>query len=343
MRPGANDRVFLGRNDLKDELARRIYSTQQMPLFLIQGQRRVGKTSLLNFLEPLLGIGFKVVYQDLQDSRILSVQTWLSDLQERINRKLNLAVATDADKEFINCDWLTAWQRFETWIKSLPPDTRYKLILAFDEYEELHNLFQANPEQGARLLTAMRSFSQHQNHIVFLFVGSALFTELENPPWGQYFVQAQTFRVDYLPRADALRLITDPVSLIYPPELPEQMVDLTQGHPALLQLLCSEMVNIANKTPKTNMTQADLDNVVQHVIKDSSTAPIAVFWQQFCRDSTCKATVREIINGQPPRDKKQLHRFREHGFIVKDAGGKWRLRVPLFERWLRAFDRVDLD
>ena len=189
----------------------------------------------------------------------------------------------------------------------------------------------------------MRSFSQHQNHIVFLFVGAALFTELENPHWGQYFVQAQTFRVDYLPRADALRLITEPVSLVYPPELPEQMVDLTQGHPALLQLLCSEMVNIANRTPKKNMTQADLDSVVQQVINDSSTAPMAVFWQQFCADAACKATVREIIHAQPPSDKKQLNRLREHGFILQDASGLWRLRVPLFERWLNAFDRVDLD
>ena len=50
----------------------------------------------------------------------------------------------------------------------------YKLILAFDEYEALHYLLQVKPEQGARLLAAMRSFSQRQNHIVFLFVGSAL-------------------------------------------------------------------------------------------------------------------------------------------------------------------------
>ena len=96
LRPDANDKVFLGRDDLKDELARRIYSAQQMPLFLIQGQRRVGKTSLLNFLEPLLGSGFKVVYQDLQNGSASSIQTWLADLQARINRKLDLPVLNSA-------------------------------------------------------------------------------------------------------------------------------------------------------------------------------------------------------------------------------------------------------
>jgi hypothetical protein len=345
LNPELNTSVFLGRDDLKDELARRIASARQMPMFLFQGQRRVGKTSLLNFLEPLLGSGFKVVFQDLQDSRVSSVQTWLADLQERVSRKLDLPMMTASPlKDWQSCtDWLSAWHSFETWLNSLKLNDHYKLILAFDEYEELHHLLQANPEQGARLLAAMRSFSQQQNHIVFLFVGAALFTELDNPPWGQYFVQAQSFRVDYLPPADAKRLITEPVSLIYPPELPEQMVALTQGHPALLQWLCSEMVNIANRTPKKNMTQADLDQVLAELINNSSIAPMAVFWQQFCADAACKATVREIITAQPPTDKKQLHRLREHGFIVQDANGLWRLRVPLFERWLKAFDRVDLD
>jgi hypothetical protein len=91
------------------------------------------------------------------------------------------------------------------------------------------------------------------------------------------------------------------------------------------------------------MTQADLDQVLAELINNSSIAPMAVFWQQFCADAACKTTVREIINAQPPTDKKQLHRLREHGFIVQEANGLWRLRVPLFERWLTAFDRVDWD
>jgi hypothetical protein len=338
LRPNSNAQVFLGREDVRDELTRRICSAQQMPLFLIQGQRRVGKTSLLNFLEPLLGSGFKVVYQDLQSARIgTTVQSWLSDLQTEIHRKLGLP----APVEISAADWLVAWRKFEIGLQALRLDG-YKLILALDEYEALHTFLRADPEQGGRLLAAMRSFSQHQNQIVFLFVGAALFTELEQPHWAQYLVQAQTFRVDYLPHEAALRLITEPVNLIYPPDLPEQMVALTDGHPALLQLMCSEMVNIANRTPRKNMTQADLDAVVQKMVDDSSTAPMAVFWQQFCADAACKATVREIVQQQPISDKKQLNRLREHGFIVQNAAGQWQLRVPLFEQWLKRFDRLEL-
>jgi hypothetical protein len=332
-----NQLVFLGRDDLKDELARCIYNSQQMPMFLFQGQRRVGKTSLLNFLEPLLESGFKVVYQDMQDIKTgNTVQSWLADLQTRIADKLNLTVQP-INQEL---SWLEAWQVFEHFLNHLELD--YKLILALDEYEELHNRLIKDAEQGGRLLAAMRSFSQRQNKIVFLFVGAALFNELTEPNWSEYFVQAQCLLVDYLKKDDALRLISEPVDLEYPAELPEQMFDLTQGHPALLQLLCFEMVNIANQTPKKDMTQADLDKVINQVIEDSSTAPMRVFWQQFCRSSACKQTVREIIYKKEISDKKSLHRLREHGFIVQENGA-WRLRVPLFERWLTTHDRLDLD
>ncbi|MDD2816476.1 MAG: hypothetical protein PHP00_12220 [Thiotrichaceae bacterium] len=342
LHPDANENIFFGREDLKEEFSRKVHAAQQMPLFLIQGQRRVGKTSLLKFLEPMLGSGFKVVYQDLQGAQTGSVQNWLTDLQQKIHLKLNLTLETQETQHSESSNWLSAWENFETALKSLHLNHHYKLILAFDEYEGLHELLQKDPEQGARLLGAMRSFSQHQNKIVFLFVGAALFTELENPNWGNYFVQVQSFRVDYLEPKDCKRLITEPVNLVYPDELIEQMVNLTQGHPALLQLLCSEMVNQANKNLRRNMNQADLDSVIQKVLEDSSVAPMAVFWQQFCENPACKATVREIIHSQSISDKKQLHRLREHGFIVQDSAGIWRLRVPLFERWLTTFERVDL-
>ena len=81
----------------------------------------------------------------------------------------------------------------------------------------------------------MRSFSQHQNKVVFLFVGAALFSELKDPNWSEYFVQAQRFRVDYLSQEESICLITEPVSLLYPRVISQQMFELTQGHPALLQ------------------------------------------------------------------------------------------------------------
>ncbi|OQW91535.1 MAG: hypothetical protein BWK78_04375 [Thiotrichaceae bacterium IS1] len=323
--------VFFGREDLRDDLARKILTSQSMPLFLIQGQRRVGKTSLLNFLPQLLGPRFKIIYQDCQDDRVSGVIPWLQDLRRRLLIELHLPQDPWQPPQ----DWLAAWGELREYLATISVDKDCKLILAFDEYEKLHRFFKKDVEAAEDLLGALRSFSQHQNQIVFLFVGAHLFSELEKPNWSRYFVQVERLKVDYLKKPEALRLITEPVQLIYPPDIPEQMFELTQGHPALLQKLCKEMVDIANKDLHRQMTAQDLETAI-NITLDRENLAIGVFWTEFCEDPLCKATVKQILAGQTPTDQYQLLRLEEHGYIIQQ-GDVWKMRVPLFERWLERY------
>ncbi|MCX7099846.1 MAG: hypothetical protein NTV43_18280 [Methylococcales bacterium] len=250
---------------------------------IIQGQRCTGKTSLLSFFEPLLGSGFKVLRQDLQAAHFDSIPQWLADLQRGIGGRLQ---ASRPDPSH-NASWLQCWQAVQDCLEQFVGD-QYHLILAFDGYEAIHGLLQQDPAQGERLLAAMRAYSQRQNNVVFLFVGEALFSELEQPSWSRCFVQVERFRVDYLRHDDAIRLITEPVKLSYPPAVCDRMFDLTQGHPALLQLLCSKMVDIANRENRKTMQAADLDAVVQAIRTERETLAILVFWRDFCADPACK-------------------------------------------------------
>ncbi|MCX7099381.1 MAG: hypothetical protein NTV43_15910 [Methylococcales bacterium] len=335
LNPTQHKAIFFGRNDLKDQFARSVLTATQMPMFLIQGQRRTGKTSLLNFLEPLLGAGFEVLKQDLQDAQFDSIPHWLADLQRGISDYL----ITPQPEPSHSDNWLHCWQAVQACLSQFVGG-QYRLILAFDEYEAIHSLLQQDPIQGERLLAAMRSYSQQQNKVVFLFVGAALFSELEQPNWSRYFVQVQRFRVDYLHHDDAIRLITEPVNLSYPPAVCERMFDLTQGHPALLQLLCSKMVDIANSENRKAMQAADLDAVVRAVSTERETLAILIFWRDFCADPACKQTVKQLLNGERVAPNPHLYRLEEHGFIVEKEG-RWQLRVPLFEMWLQRFaDRV---
>ena len=202
LRPETDQALFLGRDDLRDRLAREILTAPNLPLLLIQGQRRVGKTSLLNFLPLLLGTHFKVVYQDLQDARVASVPVWLEDLRRRVASVLGWPEATEPAP----ADWVGAWRWFENAFTEVLRQRDFKLILALDEYEVLHGYLRRDPDAGARLLAAIRSFSQRQNQVVLLFVGAALLSELDDPDWSRYFVQTQHFQVDYLDQKAAERL-----------------------------------------------------------------------------------------------------------------------------------------
>ncbi len=323
--------MFFGREDLRQNLAREIMTAAEMPLFLILGQRRVGKTSLLNFLPELLGSGFVVISQDLQDDHIESVPSWLADLRRRIAKQLE---RDDGDWTPPN-EWLAAWQGLREWLEGIEAEGGRKLILALDELEQLHSYLIKDQGQGNRLLAAIRSFSQHQNRVVLLFVGATPLSELRDPDWSQYFVQTQPFRVDYLARPDALRLITEPVPLEYPDAITERLFALTQGHPDLLQRLCRQLVSIANREDRHAMSMADLDEAVAAVLV-RDLAPIERFWNEFCRGPACRACIEQILAGETPTDRLSLIRLEEHGYVVLDQG-RPRLRVPLFEGWLHKY------
>lgn len=333
-----NDRaLFLGRMDLKEQLARQILTSPQMPMLLLYGQRRVGKSSLLKFLPELMGSGFMLVYQDCQDARVSGISEWLEDLRRLI--EITLKLPESHWEAPIN--WLTAWVQMQGFLEQQMQAKDYRLILALDEYEALHNYLHTDPVAGSRLLGALRSFSQHQSQVVFLFTGAKLFYELHDPDWSHYFVQAVSFQVDYLKQSDAIKLITEPVpALHYPPEIPAQMFELTQGHPALLQLLCRQLVDIANRDQKRQMTSADLDEALNQTISRGN-VPIGVFWSEFCAKPEVKQTVWDLLRGNPPSHKPSLNDLEEHGYIVASGNG-WKLRVPLFEQWVRKFGAIEL-
>ena len=320
--------TFVGREDVRDELDARIQTAATLPTFLLQGQRRVGKTSLLNFLPDLLGSRFLVIAEDCQG------KFGLADIFLAMKKKAEKMLHLKSSAPFPECP-LPAWQAFEAYFSDLAQREDRKIILCFDEYEDMHKLIQKLGEEGALLLGAMRSFSQKQNQVVFLFTGMHLFPDLGEPDFGRYFVHALRVKVDYLKEEDATRLITRPYegfSLVYSPEVVDRMIDLTAGHPALLQHICSEIVNRANINAQKEVGPADLAAAVLKVT-DRSNAVMARFWIDFCQ-GTLKETVREIMATGASPHQADLLRLLDYGFIARAGSDHYRLRVPLFHQWI---------
>ena len=333
LRPGQfGAETFTGREDLREELSICIGSSALMPTFLLQGQRRVGKTSLLNFLPQLLGHGFLVIIQDMQSDEFRTVSDCFSGFLKRIGEQLESNVK---EKSFPQ-NPMHAWHTFQASLEEISIGENRKIILAFDEYENFHKLLKGEGDNGDDLLGAMRSFSQRQNQVVLLFTGLYLFTDLGKPDLSRYFVHTYRLKVDYLKQTYAEKLITRPYedfNLVYPPELVAKIWHLTRGHPALLQHIGFEMVNRANINMKKQMTAEDLEAVLDEKVLDRDNAVMVTFWHHFCDDSL-KETVRQIMAGKTPSCKKDLLRLVDYGFVIKE-NNSFRLRVPLFEQWIK--------
>jgi hypothetical protein len=335
LHPGGSDEsLFVGREDLQKTLSLEISTALTMPMFLIQGQRRVGKTSFLNFLPKLLESKFVIISQNMQSDETVGVLNWMKDLRQKVNTTLRISEKNWNPPQ----DWINAWGELRKHLEGVAQKTDSKIILTFDEYENMHTNFQENPRLAERLLGAMRHFSEQQNQVAFLFTGTNFFSELHNPNWSEYFTRVKHLRVDYLQKVDALKLITKPIpdfKLRYSDDVINDIFDLTQGHPALVQELCSAIVNFANQHNQDQITRADLQTVLEQKILYREHHAMLVFWTNFCTVQD-KATIKQILAGHLPSDQASLFHLEYYGYII-NHNGNWKMRVPLFEMWLRKF------
>jgi len=339
LRPDKHAALFVGREDIRQQLEFEIRQAESLPLFLLQGQRRVGKTSVLNFLDDLLGKGYKVIRQDLQSAADMQdVKTWMQSLRKKVNNGFGIKEpstwqATD--------NWLESWKELSDYLLEVSKAQLQKILVTIDEYEELHTRQLARyPEKGGHLLGAIRSFSQYQNQVIFFFSGTHLFSELESPRWADYFVQAKCIHIDYLTKEDSIQLLTCPYDnfpLHYPQELLDKIFNLTQGHPFLLQLIGYEMIKEANLRSFKFVSREALEYVIQEKVLQENIGVFEVFWGQFCENPSMKATVTAIIQNGYSSDEDSLRRLLRHGFIERVEAGKYQIRVPLFEQWVRKF------
>lgn len=101
------------------------------------------------------------------------------------------------------------------------------------------------------------------------------------------------------------------------------------GPPALLQVIGDILVGYA------------IDLTVVHTLLEEDVlvqgqGVFDVFWNQFCAEQCVKDTLICLIEQQGETAPDSLCYLLQHRFIEK-ADGRFRVRVPLFERWVRNF------
>jgi Holliday junction resolvasome RuvABC ATP-dependent DNA helicase subunit len=343
--PNYQNQLFKGRKDLIDRLSNIIYTSQQIPLLLIQGQRRVGKTSLINYLEQLLGSGFKIVKIDMQSPSNKEFNLLIQNINQKLNEKLGIDETIE-----INDNTLYTWIAFENYLIKYTKELNYKIIIAFDEYEAFHkNIVKKHKDD---ILANMRSFIQSQNQVIFLFAGMLRISDLTSPNWDEYFPQAQRLKVDYLSKEESYELITHPVddfNLVYSDDVADEVYRWTMGHPQLLQTICSNIVTIANQTNQKRVNKEMVEKAKDEVFEVNE-MPMTIFWREFCGDAEREVIEQILANQTITQESKEqrraLARLVDYGFIMRLFGAEasdsvqYRIFVPLFKKWL--IERRDL-
>jgi hypothetical protein len=246
--------IFVGRTDVSARIEQLLLDRRRPPL-LLYGQRRMGKTSLLNNLGRLLPTALVPLFVDLQgpasaasDHAGLLYNLGRGMLDSALRqRRLRLPPLS---RESLVQDPFT---RFDEWldeVDALLAQSGATALLLLDELEALERALAEGRFSEAAVLGMLRHLIQHRLRFKVLLASSHSLEELGR--FASYLINVQIVHLGYLSPEETLRLVERPVPdmlLRYEPQAAARVVELSRGHPFLVQLLCSEIVSLKNEQP----------------------------------------------------------------------------------------------
>jgi AAA+ ATPase superfamily predicted ATPase len=244
--------IFVGRADIVARIEQLLVDQRRPPL-LLYGQRRMGKTSLLRNLGRLLPRTVVPLFVDGQRIALASdyadlLYNLVREMSRSAEQQRNLILpqvdyATLADKPFTSFDeWLDAVEQ------CLERQAYQTALLALDEFEMLDAALAKDRFDETDLLSTLRHMVQHRPAFKVMLAGSHPLEEFQR--WASYLINVQVVKIGYLAEQEACQLILEPIKnfeLTYEPAASRRILELTRGHPALVQLLCYELINQKNE------------------------------------------------------------------------------------------------
>jgi hypothetical protein len=256
--------IFTGRTDIGTRIEQLLLDRRRPPL-LLYGQRRMGKTSLLNNLGRLLPNSIIPMFVDLQGP-VSSTTDYAGflyniarDMAKSAQRQSALTLPS-LDRETLQNDPFT---RFDEWLDEVEEALQQNIaLLALDEFEVLDNAITKGRFDREDVLGMLRHLIQHRPRFKVLLAGSHTIEEFQR--WASYLINVQVVHISYLKQPEARQLIEQPVkdfTLRYELNAVDRVLQLTRCHPFLIQLLCAEIIALKNEQDSSIRRLATLADV----------------------------------------------------------------------------------
>ncbi len=358
--PVGEDAAFIGRQDVLREVVRVLRQPGQNALTLF-GQRRIGKTSVLQYLAAHLPDEgqYCPVYFDLQDK----AQWPLERLLRELARTIAHALAQPAPD--LGDDPRQAFR--QTWLPALLADALpagHSLVLLFDEFDVL-----ADPGGGK----AISDFFPYLRELLtldparlqFVFVLGRNIGDLANIALS-VFKGIPNKRVSLLSQKDTFqlaRLSQANGTLQWPDQAARRVWELTSGHPFLTQALCSQVWEIAHENAEDEPSPVSVEMVEDAVPDALDAARNTLEWlwdglgpaERVVSAALAQAGPRVVSEGDLEhilreagvriviRELQNAPQLLQDWDILEAVDGGYRFRVELLRRWIadyRPLNRV---
>ncbi len=323
--PVRNLSMFFGRNDLLESILRKVTKSVSINL---TGPRRIGKTSFLLHLEQSLPAEHISVFIDMQGAGYQTVGDLFCYIAKKISEKVKLDKHVDYESFLQH-----PYHEFDELLESLFEQKAKGIALIFDEYEHLVKRYKTE-----EVFFNYLRYIGNMGKVSFVMAGvepiHKLFDwNLRGSPFYNIFMIIQ---MDLLDSESCRALITQPVSfyLSYTNDAIERIINLSGGHPFLVQAICSELAEIARTQLKSTITVPDAEVASLETI-DRYGPFFDYLWDHL--NNEAKEFLAAMVTSEKHFFNKQLPRNLTDHFIITTDNGETAFQMSLFELWLKKY------
>ena len=338
--------LFKGRRGLRDAVVNALLERHR-PTLVLHGPRRMGKTSFLLQLPALLPGNTVPVFLDLQrPTATQNTAAFFYSITRAISRDAR-PYRLQVDPPQRNSFQDSPFETFAEWLEdvALPAFQDFNVLLTFDEFEKLGEAVESG-RLDTRVFDELRYLIQHQTQLALLFAGVQTLDEL-GPAWSSYFINIKPLTIGYLRPEQAEELIRRPdtgadFNLTYADDVVQAIMAHTFGHPYLLQLICSAVVEECNANGALTVDSVLLNQAWIRAL-DQGEPYFRNIWDEMA-GPTGQSLLRRIAeqdSGLTLPASPALDRLLRRRVIRQDGAG-YQVEIPLVRRWVveRAPDEI---
>ncbi len=339
--------AFVYRTAIVAELEQQVFLATGCPGLILYGRRRTGKSTVLRNLTGFLPSSVPVGYVSMQNPQAFAS---VEGFCRTVAGAARSAARWDAEPPADPAD-LSGLMRLLSWYDDHLGRAKQRLVLALDEYEQIDAKI-GEGVFGPDLLATFRESIQSHRNVTWVFAGSHEIAELAHAEWPSYLVSARTVEVLPFTPAETRQLLTDPMrhSRLWRDEAkrPRFAADFwgadgidrihadAGGWPHLVQLIAETAVDVVNAEGATAVTDEMYGRVrAKAVVRGDTVLRQLLLGEVESPGEREYLTRFRKLDDQPPPDDEAVERSIRRRLLVEAAGGRWRLRVPLMQQWLR--------
>lgn len=349
--------MFFGRTALIDRVIRHLSEGAMGQCFVLYGQKRSGKSSVLKQVESRLG--GSVLYAPVSAGTFSPGDLWHSFARLLLQE---LSFRLEDAGENIPENWPSRSDISTSPLETIRDVARvliklgHKVVVAIDEFTYVFESAQGDVEtfmRGWKALLEARTFNA-------LLIGQDTMPRFKQT-FPNEFGMTHDERITYLSEEEATSLATDPIQLDglsrYRGQALHRLFELTAGSPFFLQIACDRLVRHLNARKAVFVTEADIDQIARSLTVGGDALPPERFDALVTAAGEKVATIpRDDLWGILRRvARESLHSGwcyrtalsglpRSYGAvkdlidreILEAEGDRVRIRVGLFAAWLRA-------